>query len=81
LQPKVNNFMKPFHLRLLEDIVLENKQCLGLFSVREFIKISQTSKATYKLIVKHKMVKKLVRYGNLDETLRIRFWRKLSPYF
>ena len=73
--------MKPFHLRFLEDIVLENKVCLGFFTVRDFINISQTSKTAYKLIVKHKIVKKLVRYGNLDEGLRIRFWRKLSPYF
>jgi len=80
-QPKVNNFMKPFHMRLLEDIVFENKSSLGLFTVGDLMKMSQTCKATYRLVVKHKVIKKLVRYGNLDETLRIRFWRKLSPFF
>ena len=59
--------MKPFLLRLLEDILLDNKMCLGLFTVADFMKFSKTSKPTYKLIVKHKLIKRLVRYGNLDE--------------
>ena len=66
IQHKVNNFMRPFYLRLIEDVLLENKFCLGLFTVSDLMKMSQTCKTSYNLIVKNKVIKKLVRYGNLD---------------
>lgn len=30
--------------------------------------------------MKHKVIKRLVRFGNLDATVRLNFWRKLSQY-
>jgi len=73
--------MKPFHLKLIEEILLEKNFCLGLFTVNDFMHLSLTSKPSYKLIVKHKAIKRLVRFGNLDLSLRVRFWIKLSPFF
>lgn len=73
--------MKPFHLKLIEEILLEKNFCLGLFTVNDFMHLSLTCKRSYKLIVKHKVIKRLVRFGNLDESLRVRFWIKLSPFF
>jgi hypothetical protein len=81
IQAKVNNFMRPFYLRLIEDVLFENKFCLGLYTVSDFMKMSQTCKNSYNIIVKNKIIKRLVRYGNLDEPLRIPFWRKLSPFY
>ena len=81
IQAKVNNFMRPFYLRLIEDVLFENKFCLGLYTVSDFMKMSQTCTTSYNLIVKNKIIKRLVRYGNLDEALRMPFWRKLSPFY
>jgi hypothetical protein len=71
--------MIPFHIRFIQEILVEKSECLGLFTVSQFIKLSQSSKRAYKLIIKHKLIKKLVRFGCLDENLRRNFWRKLSP--
>ncbi len=80
--PSLNNFMMPFHVILLQEILVkQNDACLGLFTVREFMKLSQTCKSAYKLIVKYKIIKKLVRFGNLDSRIRVKFWRKLSPFY
>ena len=69
--PAINNYMTPFHSILIEDIIVKNQECLGMFTVSAFMKLSQTSKRAYKLIVKHKIIKKLVRLGNLDGIIRI----------
>jgi hypothetical protein len=37
---KVNNFMKPFHIRLLDEILMEKNFCLGLFTPGDFVKMS-----------------------------------------
>jgi hypothetical protein len=73
--------MVPFHVRFIEEIVVQRTECIGLFKVSDFIKLSQTCKRNYKLIIKYKLIKRLIRYGNLDTQIRVRFWRKLSPFY
>lgn len=74
------NVTMPFHHKFIGEILANVTPCLGVFTVKDLILISATCKRAYRLTVKHKLIKKLVRFGNLDSTIRMAFWRKLSSY-
>ena len=40
LQPSINNYLTPFHVILIEEVILKNHECMGLFPVSTFMKIS-----------------------------------------
>ena len=40
LEPCINNFMVPFHVIILQEILAKQTDCLGLFTVRDFMKLS-----------------------------------------
>jgi hypothetical protein len=68
-------------VKFIKEIVIHHNNCLGYFTVKDFIKISSLNQNLYKLVVKHKIVKKLVRFGSLDNSIRLNFWIKLSPFY
>ena len=37
LEPCINNFMVPFHIVFLQEIIVKQNDCLGFFTVREFM--------------------------------------------
>ena len=67
-------------MSLIKDIIMPNTPCLGLFTVKDFIRLSGTNTYLQRVIVKGKVIKRLVRFGNLDSSLRLAFWSKLCPY-
>lgn len=42
---------------LVRDIVMPKSECLGLFTVKDFIRLSGVSTKLQTLVVKHKVVK------------------------
>lgn len=52
---------------------------LGYFSVKDLITVSGVNKKLYNFTIEKKLIKTLVRFGNLDEITRRKFWEKLSP--
>jgi hypothetical protein len=79
-QPLLSPLPVPFHIKFIEEILVPRNECMGLFTVGDFIKLSHTCKKIYRRIVKHKLIKKLVRFGNLEQQIRVKFWCKLSSY-
>ena len=68
-------------VRFVKEVTLVHDECIGFFTVKDFIKISMVNRKLNRLVIKHKLVKKLVRFGNLDNQIRLKFWIKLSPFF
>ena len=48
---------------------MPNTLCLGLFTVKDFIRLSGTNAYLQRVIVKDKVIKRLVRFGNLNSSI------------
>jgi hypothetical protein len=59
-------YIIPYYVRFLQDVVVSKNNILGIFTVKDFMQFSGLCKRVYRLTVKHKVIKKLVRFGNLD---------------
>lgn len=64
---------------IFEIVVISEGQLLGYFSVKDLITVSGVNKKLYNFTIEKKLIKTLVRFGNLDEITRRKFWEKLSP--
>ena len=51
---------------------------LGLLTYEDALKLSQTCSLMHKTFEAKKAMKKLVRYGNLDVSIRPKYWKKIS---
>lgn len=54
---------------------------IGLFTVKDIIRLQRVNKLSYEIITEFKVVKNLVRFGSLDSSIRLKFWIKYCPFF
>ena len=56
----------------------ETSSQLGLFSYEDALKLTKTCRVIHHTFTLAKGLKKVIRYGNLDSSLRARYWRSIS---
>ena len=81
-----NESPKPLQPRTLIEYCLSSEMTrrhptlLGYLTVKDMFELTKTASSVKALIIAKKLIKKIVRFGNLDAPLRKFFWRKLCDY-
>eukprot|EP00347_Sterkiella_histriomuscorum_P000255 403376585 len=80
VQPFQDPNKRPLENFMSSDMIKSHSKFLGYFEVRDIMALSQVSSKLYSTVIDRKIIKRLVRYGCMDDQLRKAFWRKLCQY-
>jgi hypothetical protein len=68
-------------LHTFNNIITQYDSLMGYFTVRDAIIMEHLNKGFRRIISSQKIAKKLVRFGNLNSNLRLKFWIQQCPFF
>ena len=63
---------------LFQTVIVHKDSLLGLFKYVDAIKIACTCRTMRVIFKKGKVMKKIVRYGNLGSELRPKYWKRIT---